>query len=177
MRALAPPGLVSPQPRAYLPGGEEFERVVVRIFQRSLDRAGLRNRVKSIRHCPRPWSISGGQSSISRRVGTPVQTNFAHRNQKWRVSRGIRPAGFPEPVETGTEHCRREHGHLIIGRGTRREGCPLAAFIMWAMRGMMPEIARCGFSRPAFRFDSTKRLGAKAALLQCPRRQFERQMG
>jgi hypothetical protein len=158
-------------------GGEEFERVMVRIFQRGLDRARLRNRVKSIRHCPRPWSISGGAEFHLAPGGNPVQTNFAHRNQKWRVSRGIRPAGFPEPVETGTEHCRREHGHLIIGRGTRREGCPLAAFIMWAMRGMMPEIARCGFSRPAFRFDSTKRLGAKAALLQCPRRQFERQMG
>ena len=177
MRALAPPGLVSPQPRAYLPGGEEFERVVVRIFQRSLDRAGLRNRVKSIRHCPRPWSISGGQSSISRRVGTPVQTNFAHRNQKWRVSRSIGPAGSPEPVETGTEDCRRGHGLFTIGRGTRREGCPLAVFIMWVMRGMMPEIARCGFGGPAFRFDSTKRLRAKAALLRCPRHQFECQLG
>ena len=109
--------------------------------------------------------------------GNPVQTNFAHRNQKWRVSRSIGPAGSPEPVETGTEDCRRGHGLFTIGRGTRREGCPLAVFIMWVMRGMMPEIARCGFGGPAFRFDSTKRLRAKAALLRCPRHQFECQLG
>jgi len=147
---LSPPGLVSPQPRAHLRGLSESFSVAWTV-------RGSENGMNSTRHCARPWSISGSAEFHRAPGGNPVQANFAHGNQKWRASRSIGPAGLPEPVETGTENRRRGRGHFTIGRGTLPGGLP----------ARRPEIARCGFGGPAYRFDSTKRLGAKAALLQC----------